>query len=171
MFGCSTSARNLRSAMAASCAALSPVLSSPLSTTQRLPRLWSTAREIQPRPPWARQPSTSYCPATSSPGASLGVNENWVPQRGQYPSASPGRPSLPRPTGRSQAPQNRLLSGTCGSARTALAGSRAGTGGTSITPAPRLPRDPRLPADRVRLLPLPLRALPPPLLRLLGPLP
>jgi hypothetical protein len=51
-----------------------------------------------------------------------------------------------------------LLSGTCGLAWTAVAGSRAGTGGISISPAPRLPREAPLPEERVRLVPL--RALP-----------
>jgi hypothetical protein len=69
-----------------------------------------------------------------------------------------------------------LLSGTCGFARTALAGSRAGTGGISISPAPRLPLDARLPEERVRLLlllllPLPLGELLLPALALLGRLP
>jgi hypothetical protein len=39
---------------------------------------------------------------------------------------------------------------------TAVAGSRAGTGGISISPAPRLPLVVRRPDDRVRLVPLPL---------------
>ena len=72
-----------------------------------------------------------------------------VPQLRQKPSASPGRPSLARPTGCWQLGQNRLLSGTCGSASIALAGSWAGTGGTSTRPAPRFPRDDR-PVLRVR---------------------
>jgi hypothetical protein len=97
----------------------------------------------------------------------LGVNENWVPQRGQYPSASPGLPSLPRPTGCSQAPQNLRFSGTWGLASTAPAGSRAGIGGISISPAPRLPLDALEPPDRVlpdlvrRLPPLPVDAADP----------
>jgi hypothetical protein len=52
-----------------------------------------------------------------------------------------------------------LFSGTRGSARTAEAGSSAGTGGTSTRPAPSLPRDSRLlPARELRLpgrLPVP----------------
>jgi hypothetical protein len=82
------------------------------------------------------------------------VNENLVPQCAQKPSGSPGRPSLLRPTGRSQTAQNRLLSGTWGSAMIALAGSRAGTGGISIRPAPRLPRVDRVVDPRVRRDPL-----------------
>jgi hypothetical protein len=70
----------------------------------------------------------------------LGLNENRVPQLRQNPSVSPGRPSLDRPTGWSQWLQYRLFSGTCGSASTALAGSRYGTGGISSSPAPSLPR-------------------------------
>ena len=41
------------------------------------------------------------------------------PQLGQKPSARPGAPSRPRPTGLSHAMQNRRDSGTCGSAITA----------------------------------------------------
>jgi hypothetical protein len=90
------------------------------------------------------------------------MKENLFPQLRQKPSARPGRPSLLRPTGRSHRPQKRLLSGTCGSASTALAGSRAGIGGISTSPAPRLPldkrllpgREPRLPADREPRLPM-----------------
>src|SRR5262249_18317875 len=78
--------------------------------------------------------------ATISPGSSLGANENGVPQCGQNPSTSPGCPSLPRPTGRSHAPQNRLFSATSGFAITAEAGSRAGTGGVATKPAPTSPR-------------------------------
>ena len=85
-----------------------------------------------------------------------------MPQLRQKPSASPGRPSLARPTGCWQFGQNRRLSGTCGSASMALAGSWAGTGGTSTRPAPRFPRDdrpvlpcvPRVPAlPRVPVVP------------------
>src|SRR6185437_11338828 len=97
------------------------------------------------------QPSTSYCLATRSPGSSLGLNENRVPQFRQKPSVSPGLPSRPRPTGCSQLEQYRRFSGTRGSASTALAGSRAGTGGMSTRPAPRRPRADRL---LVRLDPL-----------------
>jgi hypothetical protein len=70
----------------------------------------------------------------------LGLNENRVPQFRQKPSVSPGLPSRSRPTGWSQPLQYRLLSGTRGSASTALAGSRDGTGGISTRPAPRRPR-------------------------------
>src|SRR5690242_15125228 len=108
------------------------------------------------------QPSTSYWPATISPGASLGANENGVPQCGQNPSTSPGCPSLPRPTGRSHAPQNRLFSATSGFASTAEAGSRAGTGGMSTRPAPRWPRDDLVLPARVRRLPEPLPVVPVP---------
>jgi hypothetical protein len=71
-----------------------------------------------------------------------------------------------------QLPQNLLLSGTCGSAMIAEAGSRAGTGSISIRPAPSCPLDERLEPDLVlRLLgplavePVPVRAMlaePPP---------
>src|SRR6516165_591985 len=112
------------------------------------------------------QPSTSYWPPTRSPAFSFGVKEKRVPQLRQKPSASPGRPSLARPTGCWQFGQNRLLSGTCGSARMALAGSWAGTGGTSTRPAPRFPRDdlpvlacvPRVPALPRVLSPVPAEA-------------
>jgi hypothetical protein len=63
-----------------------------------------------------------------------------------------------------------LFSGTWGLARTAEAGSRAGTGGISISPAPRLPREGRedrpdlVDPDLVRPVPvlprLPVLALP-----------
>src|SRR5260370_16827097 len=95
---------------------------------------------MRPSPPKARPPSTSYCPATSSPAVSFGVNENRAPQFRQNPSVRPARPSRPRPTGCSQLAQKRLFSGTCGSASTALAGSRYGTGGISTRPAPSWPR-------------------------------
>src|SRR6185312_9560826 len=97
-----------------------------------------------------------------SPACSFGVKEKRVPQLRQKPSASPGRPSRARPTGCWQFGQNRLLSGTCGSASMAMAGSCVGTGGTSTRPAPRFPRDdlpvlacvPRVPAlPRVPTLP------------------
>src|SRR6185437_4978709 len=104
-------------------------------------------------PPKARQPSTSYCPATRSPGSSFGLNENRVPQLRQKPSVSPARPSWPRPTGCSQPAQKRRLSGTCGSARMALAGSRYGTGGISTSPAPSRPRAERPLVRRDPLVP------------------
>src|ERR1700722_17050895 len=164
MLGCSTWARNCRSATAAAIASASPVLRSPLSTTQRSLTLWSRARYTQPSPPCARQPSTSYCPATSSPGTSLGLKEYRVRQFGQNPSVMPGLPSRDWPTSCPQLPQNRRLSGTRGSARTAAAGSSAGTSGTSTRPAPSLPRDDRpLPGREPRVPgPLPLPALPRP---------
>src|SRR5215469_3127252 len=89
------------------------------------------------------QPSTSYCPPTSSPGRSFGWKENLVPQFLQKPSTRPARPALPRPTGRSQLLQYRLRSGTSGFLSTAPAGSLAWIGGISIRPAPRLPRPER----------------------------
>jgi hypothetical protein len=46
-----------------------------------------------------------------------------------------------------------LFSGTRGSARTADAGSRAGTDGTSTSPAPSLPLDSRLLPERELRLP------------------
>jgi hypothetical protein len=65
----------------------------------------------------------------------------------------PGRPSRGWPTGWPQLPQNRLLSGTLGSASTADAGSSEGTDGTSTSPAPSLPLDRRLLPDREPRLP------------------
>src|ERR1700704_1750062 len=136
MFGCSTSARNRRSASAAAIASSSPVLSRPLSTTQRSETLRSLARKIQPIPPWATGPTTSYWPPTKSPAPSFGSNENGAPHLRQNPEVRPGEPSRPRPTGSSQREQNRRLSGTMGLASTASEGSRDGTGGTSTRPAP-----------------------------------
>src|SRR5215472_2680864 len=98
-------------------------------------------------------PSTSYCSWTSSPGASLGAKENGVPQCRQKPSVRPGRPSRGWPTSCPQFPQNRRFSGTSGLARTADAGSRAGTGGTSTSPAPSPPREDLPLLDRVARLP------------------
>src|SRR5947208_6755944 len=92
-------------------------------------------------PPWARQPTASYWPATSSPGRSFGSNENGPPHLRQKPAVRPGSPSRPRPTGSLQRPQKRRLSGTIAeSPSTASAGSRNGTGGISTSPAPRRPR-------------------------------
>src|SRR5882672_8258034 len=87
-------------------------------------------------------PCTSYWPPTRSPRDSLGMNEYRVPHCVQKPSARPGVPSLPRPTGLAQSvlPQNRLLSGTFGSLKIAAAGSPLGTRGIATTPAPRRPR-------------------------------
>src|SRR6516225_3221049 len=102
---------------------------------------------------------TSYCPFTSSPGTSFGVKEKRVPQCRQNPSVMPARPSRDCPTSCPQFPQYRRFSGTCGSARIADDGSSAGTGGTSTSPAPSLPRDDRPLPGRVprvpRLLPVP----------------
>src|SRR5947209_2793370 len=149
MLGCSTSARKRRSASAAAVASLSPALSRPLSTTLRSDTFRSLARYTHPMPPWARHPTTSYWPATSSPGPSFGSNENAAPHLRQNPAARPGWPFRLRPTGSSQPAQKRRLSGTLGSVSTASAGSRAGTAGISTRPAPR-----RLwPAWRVRVLP------------------
>ena len=106
-------------------------------------------------------PRTSYCPATSSPGSSLGVNENRAPQCLQNPSATPGRPSRDWPTSCPQFPQNRRFSGTFGSARTAATGSRARTGGTSTSPAPSMPREDLPPLPREDRMPRPLPAPPP----------
>src|ERR1700722_10614211 len=135
------------------------MLSRPLSTTHRSLTLRSRARYTQPSPPCARQPRTSYCPATSSPGASLGLKEKRVPHCRQNPSVRPARPFTDWPTRPPQLPQTRRLSATRGSARIADAGSRAGTGGTSTSPAPSAPREdrPLLPREpRVaRLLPAP----------------
>src|SRR5437868_15479836 len=88
-------------------------------------------------PPWARHPATSYGPATGSPGASLGTNENGAPHFRQNPEVRPGSASRPRPTGSSHRAQNRRLSGTIGFSISASDGSRAGTGAISTSPAPR----------------------------------
>src|SRR5690606_39298753 len=104
-------------------------------------------------PPWARQPSTSYCPPTRSPGRSFGVKENRVPHLGQNPSVRPGRSPRPRPTGSPQLLQKRLPSATCGSDSTAVDGSRYGTRGTSTSPAPSIPRRPDDRVDPVRVVP------------------
>src|SRR5690242_2378553 len=85
------------------------------------------------------QPSTAYCP-TLSPALSLGSKEKAVRHLRQKPSVRPGLPSRPRPTGALQFEQNRFPSGTCGLTMISVIGSLAGTGGTSISPAPRLPR-------------------------------
>src|SRR5450755_3129760 len=87
-------------------------------------------------PPWARHPATSYCPPTTSPASSLGANENGAPHLRQKPSGRPGSPSRARPTGASQRPQKRRLSGTDGAARTAADGSRDSMEGISTKPAP-----------------------------------
>src|SRR6478672_9640580 len=88
------------------------------------------------------QPCTSYCPPSRSPRESLGTNEYRVPHWVQKPSARPGCPSCPRPTGRLQSglPQKRRPSGTCGLARIAAAGSPTGMRGMATTPAPSRPR-------------------------------
>src|SRR6266487_2537037 len=88
-------------------------------------------------PPWARQPTTSYWPATKSPAASFGANEKRAPQLRQNPSERPGAPSRERPTGSPQPPQKRRASSTAGFSSTALAGSRYGVAGISTRPAPR----------------------------------
>ncbi|GAA2931961.1 hypothetical protein GCM10010524_68340 [Streptomyces mexicanus] len=76
----------------------------------------------------------------------------------QKPSVRPGRPPRARPTGapQSEREQNRLRSGTCGSASTMDRGSGRGTCGTCTSPAPSRPRpeepaaepDPRTDTDR-----------------------
>ena len=71
------------------------------------------------------------------------MKENGAPQWRQNPSVRPAAPSLPRPTGRLHLLQNLLFSSSFGSVSTALDGSRAGTGGTSTSPAPSQPRDAR----------------------------
>src|SRR5438093_13465570 len=83
------------------------------------------------------QPTTSYCPPTTSPGCSLGVNENGVPHFAQKPSARPGRPGRARPTFSPQAEQKRFSSGTSGLAMTTDCGSGTGADGTVVMPAPR----------------------------------
>src|SRR5215207_364068 len=118
-------------------ASLSPVFSRPLSTTQRSETFLSRAREIQPRPPYARQPAISYCEATSSPGRSLGVKEYALPHLGQNPSARPGCPLRERPTGEPQLGQKRFSSGICGFFMIACDASITGAGGTRVRPAPR----------------------------------
>src|SRR6202161_1884038 len=159
MFGCSTWARNWRSATAAAIASASPVLSRPLSTTQRSLTLWSRARYTQPSPPCARQPRTSYCPATSSPGASLGLKEKRVPHCRQNPSVRPARPFTDWPTRSPQLPQTRRISAPGGRAGMGVGGAGAGTGGTSTSPAPSAPREDRPLPDREPRLP---RLLPEP---------
>ncbi|PNE42364.1 hypothetical protein AOB60_17930 [Streptomyces noursei] len=80
----------------------------------------------------------------------------------QKPSAVPGRPSRPRPTGAPHSPrlQNRFRSGTSGCASTAARGSRRGTCSTATSPAPNRPRDaPEPPPDPEAGRPLP-RPLP-----------
>jgi hypothetical protein len=67
----------------------------------------------------------------------LGSNENGAPHLRQKPLVRPCSPSRLRPTGSSQRAQKRRLSGTIGLAITASDGSRAGTSGTSTSPAPR----------------------------------
>ena len=87
-------------------------------------------------PPWARQPTTSYWRATTSPAPSFGSNENGAPHLRQKPDVRPGAPSRPRPTGSSHRAQKRRFSGTIGLTITASAGSRKGTAGISTSPAP-----------------------------------
>ena len=87
-------------------------------------------------PPWASAPTTSYCPATTSPGCSLTVNEYSAPQAGQKPSERVATFSAPWPTFAPQRGQTRASSGTSGLARTAFDGSIAGAGGTRVSPAP-----------------------------------
>src|SRR4051794_28984186 len=87
-------------------------------------------------PPWARQPTTSYWALTTSPEASLGLNENGAPHVAQKPSVRPGWSPRDRPTGSLQRAQKRRLSATSGASITAPAGSRCSTGSTSTSPTP-----------------------------------
>src|SRR4051794_13990078 len=87
-------------------------------------------------PPWARQPTTSYWPATTSPATSFGLKENGAPHLRQKPSLRPGWSSRPRPTGSPHRAQKRRFSATSALAMIASNGSRWGTAGTSIRPAP-----------------------------------
>ncbi|GAA1859938.1 hypothetical protein GCM10009736_28750 [Actinomadura bangladeshensis] len=79
------------------------------------------------------------------------MNENGCPQLRQNPSVRPGLPPRLRPTFSSQRLQKRRFSGTSGFSMIADAGSRAGTGGTSTSPAPSIPRlvEPLDPVPRV----------------------
>src|SRR6478672_1146325 len=109
-------------------------------------------------PPCARAPTTSYCPATRSPGWSFGVKEKAWPHAGQKPSARPGRPSLLRPTGLPHLAQLRLSSGTSGFFRTTLDGSTRGIGGMVVRPAPSRADRSRWDDERTRwVTPLPTR--------------
>src|SRR5689334_9944381 len=83
------------------------------------------------------QPTTSYCPPTTSPGRSFGVNEYGARHFGQKPSVRPGFPSRDRPTGEPHDEQKRFSSGTDGFASTAERGSATGAAGTFVMPAPR----------------------------------
>jgi hypothetical protein len=67
-----------------------------------------------------------------SPGFSVGMNEYFCPHCPQNPFS--------RVSGRSHFAQNRLCSGTFGSARIAFSGSVEGSSGTEINPAPKLRR-------------------------------
>ncbi|GAA2269963.1 hypothetical protein GCM10010402_27630 [Actinomadura luteofluorescens] len=79
------------------------------------------------------------------------MKENGWPQLRQKPSVRPGRPPRLRPTFSSHLLQKRRFSGTSGFSMIAEAGSRAGTGGTSTSPAPSIPRlaEPLEPVPRV----------------------
>ena len=66
----------------------------------------------------------------------MGSNANGVPHLRQNPDVRPGSPSRPRPTGSSQFPQYRRLSGTDGSVISASDGSRNGIVGIPTSPAP-----------------------------------
>src|ERR1700733_7671420 len=103
--GCTTSARNRRSAIAIAWASASPECTKPLSTTGRSLTLRSSARYTQPSPPCAMQPLISYWPATTLPGLSCGRNEYGLPQKGDQPPDCAFCAlllALDRPTGRPQ---------------------------------------------------------------------
>src|SRR5262249_38099333 len=92
---------------------------------------------IQPSPPCAIQPTTSYWPATRSPGFNFGANEYSRRHFGQKPSVRPGLPGRERPTGAPHAEQKRFSSGTSGFASTTERGSGTGSDGTVVMRAPR----------------------------------
>ncbi|GGL36388.1 hypothetical protein GCM10009774_28720 [Cellulomonas gelida] len=72
----------------------------------------------------------------------------------------PGTPSRSRPTGSPHDGQYRLRSGTWGSAITTCSGSRTGTDGTVVSPAPsRAPRSRVEPVPSVRVAREPLAAV------------
>ena len=74
---------------------------------------------------------------------SLGSKEKAWRHLGQNPVVRPGLSPVERPTFVPHAEQNRLSSGTIGSAMTAVEASTAGMGGICVRPAPSL-------ADRIR---------------------
>ncbi len=126
MLDCFTAARYSRSCTAIWAIAGSLTFNNPFITTQRESCV-SHARYIQPRPPKAIVPLTSYFPATMSPGLSEGTNEYSCPHLGQKPES---RVSLCP-----QFEQNRLRSGTTPETSVAT-GSAGGTGGSATYPPP-----------------------------------